>query len=200
MSIDLHQISKIYGNINILNDVSFNIQSGELIALLGPSGSGKTTLLKIIAGLEPPTRGQIIINNRNVTNVTIKDRAIGFVFQHYALFKHMNVFKNIAFGLEVKPKNARLTKEQIKAKVLEISQLVQIENLQSRYPHELSGGQKQRVALARALAMEPKILLLDEPFSALDAKLKQELRRWLRKLQKKIGITIILVTHDQEKP
>ena len=199
MQIDLQQISKKFNDCTALTDVSLNIEEGELIALLGPSGSGKTTLLKIIAGLEQQTNGQVIINDQNVNKLSTKDRHIGFVFQHYALFKHMNVFENIAFGLKVKPKSVRLSDKEIEARVNELLKLVQIDNLGLRYVHELSGGQKQRVALARALAVEPKILLLDEPFSALDAKLKLELRRWLRKLQKQTKITIILVTHDQEE-
>lgn len=199
MQIQLHQISKIYKECEALKEVSLAIQEGELLALLGPSGSGKTTLLKIIAGLENPTQGLIFLDDINVTKLSPMDRNIGFVFQHYALFKHMNVFENIAFGQRVKKKATRLNEEEISAKVNELIELVQIDNLQKRYPHELSGGQRQRVALARALAVEPKILLLDEPFSALDTKLKLELRRWLRKLQKKTNITIILVTHDQEE-
>ena len=199
MQISLHQISKDYRDCKALTDVSLIIEEGELLALLGPSGSGKTTLLKIIAGLEVPSRGKIHINNKNVTHLSPKDRNVGFVFQHYALFKHMNVFENIAFGHKVRPGKHRLSKEDIKHRVYELLKLVQIDNLADRYPHELSGGQRQRVALARALAVEPKILLLDEPFAALDAKLKLELRRWLRKLQKETKITIILVTHDQEE-
>lgn len=199
MQISLHQISKIYKDCNALRDVSFTIEDGELIALLGPSGSGKTSLLKIIAGLEVPTQGQLYINKNNVTNLTPKDRNIGFVFQHYALFKHMSVFENIAFGHRVKPRSIRLDNESINKRVDYLLKLVQVENLRDRYPHELSGGQRQRVALARSLAVEPRILLLDEPFAALDAKLKLDLRRWLRKLQKETKITIILVTHDQEE-
>ncbi len=199
MQISLHQISKDYRDCNALADVSLVIEEGELVALLGPSGSGKTTLLKIIAGLEVPSRGKIHINNKNVTHLSPKDRNVGFVFQHYALFKNMNVFENIAFGHKVRPGKHRLSNEDIKNRVHDLLKLVQIDNLADRYPHELSGGQRQRVALARALAVEPKILLLDEPFAALDAKLKLELRRWLRKLQKETKITIILVTHDQEE-
>jgi sulfate/thiosulfate transport system ATP-binding protein len=199
MQISLSQISKHFKDCTALEDVSMTIEKGELIALLGPSGSGKTTLLKIISGLETTSQGQIIINNENVTKLSTKDRNIGFVFQHYALFKHMTVFDNIAFGQRVKPRKSRLDEEEITERVHELSGLVQIENLYNRYPHELSGGQRQRVALARALAIEPQILLLDEPFAALDAKLKLALRRWLRNLQKKTNITIVLVTHDQEE-
>jgi sulfate transport system ATP-binding protein len=199
MDIILQQVSKSYQDCNALLNISLSIKEGELIALIGPSGSGKTTLLKIIAGLEIPSQGQISINNVNVTKLLPKDRRIGFVFQHYALFKHMSVFDNIAFGYKVSQRKNRLNQKEIKDRVNELLKLVQLENLNSRYPHELSGGQKQRVALARALAVEPKILLLDEPFAALDAKLKLELRRWLRKLKKMSNITIILVTHDQEE-
>lgn len=199
MQILLQEISKNYKDCQALSDVSLDIHKGELIALVGPSGSGKTTLLKIIAGLENPTKGEIYINNKKVTNLSPKDRNIGFVFQHYALFKHMNVYENIAFPYKVQPKKNRLSEDAIKIRVKELAKLVQIENLLDRYSHELSGGQRQRVALARALAVEPEILLLDEPFAALDAKLKLELRRWLRKLQQKNNITIILVTHDQEE-
>lgn len=199
MQIQLYQINKAYKNQTVLKDISLVISEGELISLLGPSGSGKTTLLKIISGLEVPDKGQIWIDNRNITLASPMDRGIGFVFQHYALFKHMSVFDNIAFGQRVKPKALRLSDQEITTKINELIELVQIDNLQDRFPHELSGGQRQRVALARALAVEPRILLLDEPFSALDAKLKIELRRWLRNLQKKSKITIILVTHDQEE-
>ena len=199
MEITLHQISKNYKDCAALSDVSLSIEKGEMVALLGPSGSGKTSLLKLIAGLESPTSGVILVNQQNITHFSPGDRNIGFVFQNYALFKHMRVFENIAFGLNVRPKEIRPDKKEIFAKVDRLMKLVQIDNLHHRYPHELSGGQKQRVALARALAVQPKILLLDEPFAALDAKLKLELRRWLRKLQKETNITIILVTHDQEE-
>lgn len=199
MQIALEQVSKDYKACKALAAISLVVEEGELIAIIGPSGSGKSTLLKIIAGLENPTQGQIYIDHKNVTKLSPKDRGIGFVFQHYALFKHMTVFENIAFGHRVKERKKRLSNQEIINRVNELSKLVQIENLHDRYPHELSGGQRQRVALARALAVEPKILLLDEPFAALDAKLKLELRRWLRKLQKETKITIILVTHDQEE-
>jgi sulfate/thiosulfate transport system ATP-binding protein len=199
MKVSLQKISKKYREHEALSDVSIEINEGELIALLGPSGSGKTTLLKIIAGLEVPSQGQVLINNINVTNLLPNQRAIGFVFQHYALFKHMSIYENIAFGLKVKPKNTRPNDKEIKQKVNNLLKLVQIKNLSNRLPHELSGGQRQRAALARALAIEPKILLLDEPFSALDDNLKIELRRWLHKLKKETNITIIIVTHDQEE-
>lgn len=199
MQIRLDQVSKIYKECKALEAISLLIEEGDLIAVIGPSGSGKSTLLKIISGLETLTQGQIHINGKNITKSSPKDRDIGFVFQHYALFKHMTVFENIAFGHRVKEKKHRLTNQEIEKRVNELLELVQIDNLHNRYPHELSGGQRQRVALARALAVEPKILLLDEPFAALDAKLKLELRRWLRNLQKQTNITIILVTHDQEE-
>lgn len=199
MQISLDQISKKYRDCTALRDISLSIDKGELIAIIGPSGSGKTTLLKVIAGLEQPTQGHIFIDGTNATLCSPNERNIGFVFQHYALFKHMTVLENIAFGLKMKDRKDRLSNEKINKKVEELIHLVKIGNLQNRYPHELSGGQRQRVALARALAVEPQILLLDEPFAALDAKLKLELRRWLRKLQKQTKITIILVTHDQEE-
>lgn len=199
MKISLQKISKKFNDFEALTDINIEISEGELIALLGPSGSGKTTILKIIAGLENPTQGQVFINNKDATKLLPNQREIGFVFQHYALFKHMTVAENIAFGLRVKPKNKRPKENQIKEKIDYLLNLVQISNLSNRYPHELSGGQKQRVALARALAIEPRILLLDEPFAALDDKLKIELRRWLHKLKKETNITIIIVTHDQEE-
>lgn len=198
MYIQLDKVSKSYKKSEILHDISLSINEGELVTLIGPSGSGKTTLLKIIAGMESPTKGDIFINSKNVSSQLIHERNIGFVFQHYALFKHMNIFENIAFAYRVKPKKLRLSDALIEEKVTKLSNLVQIEDLLDRYPHELSGGQRQRVALARALAVEPKILLLDEPFAALDAKLKFELRKWLRDLKKDRNITIVLVTHDQE--
>lgn len=199
MKIELHQISKKFKGLTILSNVSIEVEEGGLLALLGPSGSGKTTLLKMIAGLEIPDKGHIYINKRNVTKLSPKDRNVGFVFQHYALFKHMNVFENVAFGMRVVEKSKRLSEKKISEKVRELLDLVQIGHLEKYLPNELSGGQRQRVALARALAVEPKILLLDEPFSALDRKLKQDLRRWLKALQEKTNITIILVTHDQEE-
>jgi sulfate/thiosulfate transport system ATP-binding protein len=199
MKISLQKISKKFNDHQALTDINLEVNEGELIALLGPSGSGKTTLLKIIAGLENPTQGQVFINNKDATKLLPNQREIGFVFQHYALFKHMTVAENIAFGLRVKPKNKRPKESQIKEKIDHLLKLVQISNLSNRYPHEVSGGQKQRVALARALAIEPRILLLDEPFAALDDKLKIELRRWLHKLKKETNITIIIVTHDQEE-
>jgi sulfate transport system ATP-binding protein len=199
MSIEISHISKRFDNFIALNDINLSIPDGELTALLGPSGSGKTTLLRIIAGLETPDNGLIKFFGEDATNKQSKDRKVGFVFQHYALFKHMNVFENVAFGLKVRPKVTRPPKEEIKTRVRKLLAMVQLDGFARRYPSELSGGQKQRVALARALAVEPKVLLLDEPFGALDAKVRQELRRWLRYLHEEIEITSIFVTHDQEE-
>lgn len=198
MSILIKNITKKFGNFVALNDVSLNIGSGELVALLGPSGSGKTTLLRIIAGLEIPDSGEIFIKG-NCVEEKDKNRKVGFVFQHYALFKHMTVFENVAFGLRVKPKKERPSKEEIKKKVMELLSLVQLESMASRFPNQLSGGQRQRVALARVLAIEPSVLLLDEPFGALDAKVRQELRRWLRRFHDELKITTVFVTHDQDE-
>ncbi|MDR1257012.1 MAG: sulfate ABC transporter ATP-binding protein [Spirochaetaceae bacterium] len=199
MSIELKGISKKFGTFTALEDINLSIPSGEISALLGPSGSGKTTLLRIIAGLESPDSGGVSFFGEDTTWKQIRERNVGFVFQHYALFKHMSVFQNIAFGLTVRPRPQRPGKEEIKARVLSLLAMVQLEALANRYPSELSGGQKQRVALARALAVEPKVLLLDEPFGALDAKVRQELRRWLRFLHDEIHITSVFVTHDQEE-
>ncbi len=199
MTIELINISKYYEKFQVLNEINLKIQEGELVALLGPSGSGKTTLLKIIAGLEKPDEGKIVFNGEDHTLKKIGDRQIGFVFQHYALFRHMTVFENIAFGLKVKPKKIRPSKEEIKEKVHSLLKLIKMEEMANRYPSQLSGGQRQRVALARALAIEPRILLLDEPFGALDARVRKELRRWLRRLHDEYSITSIFVTHDQEE-
>jgi sulfate transport system ATP-binding protein len=199
MSIELKGINKKFGTFTALEDINLSIPSGEISALLGPSGSGKTTLLRIIAGLEAPDSGSVSFFGEDTTWKQIRERNVGFVFQHYALFKHMSVFQNIAFGLTVRPRAQRPDKEEIKKKVLSLLGMVQLEALANRYPNELSGGQKQRVALARALAVEPKVLLLDEPFGALDAKVRQELRRWLRFLHDEIHITSVFVTHDQEE-
>jgi sulfate transport system ATP-binding protein len=199
MSIEISHISKNFGTFTALDDMSLTIPNGELTALLGPSGSGKTTLLRIIAGLENPDSGSIRFFGEDSTNKPTKDRKVGFVFQHYALFKHMSVFDNIAFGLKIRPRAVRPSKEEIRDKVFKLLKMVQLEPLANRLPSELSGGQKQRVALARALAVEPKVLLLDEPFGALDAKVRQELRRWLRYLHDEIHITSVFVTHDQEE-
>jgi sulfate/thiosulfate transport system ATP-binding protein len=199
MSIEIHGISKRYGSFTALNEVNLAIPSGELVALLGPSGSGKTTLLRIIAGLETADAGTIRFNGEDATDRRIRERRVGFVFQHYALFRHMTVFKNVAFGLRVRPRNMRPSKNEIREKVTELLRLVQLEGLADRYPSQLSGGQRQRIALARALAMEPQILLLDEPFGALDARVRSELRRWLRRLHDEIHVTSLFVTHDQEE-
>lgn len=199
MSITIQNVSKSFGSFKALQNISLDIASGELIALLGPSGSGKTSLLRIIAGLEGLDEGVILFDGQNITNVNPKERNVGFVFQHYALFRHMTVFDNVAYGLKVRPRKSRPSKEAIKQKVMELLQLVKLENFADRYPSQLSGGQRQRVALARALAVEPKVLLLDEPFGALDAKVRKELRRWLRKLHDEYHITSIFVTHDQEE-
>jgi sulfate transport system ATP-binding protein len=201
MSVEVRNISKKFGSFTALDNVSLKVESGELVALLGPSGSGKTTLLRTIAGLEFPDPGdaQVLFYGEDVTMVPASERKAGFAFQHYALFRHMNVFENIAFGLRVRPKTTRPSEEKIQARVGELLKLIQLEPLAKRFPSQLSGGQRQRVALARALAVEPKVLLLDEPFGALDAKVRKELRRWLRKLHEEIHITTLFVTHDQEE-
>jgi sulfate transport system ATP-binding protein len=199
MSIEVKNISKHFGSFTALEDVSLDIPSGELVALLGPSGSGKTTLLRIIAGLETPEGGIIQINGEDTTRRHVRERKVGFVFQHYALFKHMTVFENVAFGLRVKSKKQRPSDQEIREKVLGLLRLVQLDGLADRHPSQLSGGQRQRIALARALAVEPQILLLDEPFGALDAQVRAELRRWLRKLHDEIHVTSVFVTHDQEE-
>ncbi len=199
MSIEIRNVSKQFGDFQALRDINLHIDSGELIALLGPSGCGKTTLLRIIAGLESADQGSILFSGEDTTDVHVRDRQVGFVFQHYALFRHMTVFENVAFGLRVKPRSQRPSEAQIKAKVHELLSLVQLDWLADRYPSQLSGGQRQRIALARALAVEPKVLLLDEPFGALDAKVRKELRRWLRRLHDELHVTSIFVTHDQEE-
>jgi sulfate/thiosulfate transport system ATP-binding protein len=199
MSIQVDHVTKRFGAFTVLNDVSLHAKAGELIALLGPSGCGKTTLLRILAGLERPDQGRILLHGIEVTDQRITDRRVGFVFQHYALFRHMTVAENVAFGLTVLPRPQRPSPDQIQKKVDELLSLVQMRAMADRYPNQLSGGQRQRVALARALAVEPKLLLLDEPFGALDAKVRKELRRWLRRLHDELHITSILVTHDQEE-
>jgi sulfate transport system ATP-binding protein len=199
MSIEINGINKNFGSFVALSDINLSIPTGEISALLGPSGSGKTTLLRIIAGLESPDSGSVSFFGEDTTFKQIRERQVGFVFQHYALFRHMSVFENIAFGLKVRPRALRPNKEAIREKVFSLLSMVQLESLANRFPSELSGGQKQRVALARALAVEPKVLLLDEPFGALDAKVRQELRRWLRFLHDEIHITSVFVTHDQEE-
>lgn len=201
MSIEVHNISKTFGDFVALKDVSLRVETGELVALLGPSGSGKTTLLRIIAGLEEPDEGSgpIRFQDEDVARRPVGARQVGFVFQHYALFRHMTVFENVAFGLRVRPRILRPSKAAIRRKVESLLKLIQLESLAGRYPNQLSGGQRQRVALARALAIEPKVLLLDEPFGALDAKVRQELRHWLRHLHDEIHVTSVFVTHDQEE-
>ena len=199
MSIEIRSVSKTFGSFVALNDVSFVVNEGELVALLGPSGCGKTTLLRIIAGLEAPDAGAVLFDGTDATERSAKDRKVGFVFQHYALFRHMTVFENVAFGLRVRPRALRPSDAEISRKVHELLLLVQLDYLGDRYPSQLSGGQRQRVALARALAVEPKVLLLDEPFGALDAQVRQELRRWLRRLHAEIHLTSVFVTHDQEE-
>jgi sulfate transport system ATP-binding protein len=201
MSVEVRNVSKKFGQFTALDNVNLKIESGELVALLGPSGSGKTTLLRIIAGLEFPDPGdaQVLYYGEDVTMIPASQRKAGFAFQHYALFRHLNVFENIAFGLRVRPRPTRPGEAEIRARVGKLLQLVQLAPLARRFPSQLSGGQRQRVSLARALAVEPKVLLLDEPFGALDAKVRKELRRWLRKLHDEIHITTLFVTHDQEE-
>ncbi len=199
MSIEVRNVSKRFGTFAALKDVSLEIQTGELLALLGPSGSGKTTLLRAIAGLETIDAGQVLFAGEDTTSQHVRERRVGFVFQHYALFRHMTIFDNVAFGLQVRPRRSRAAKSEIRDKVMELLKLVQLDWLADRYPHQLSGGQRQRVALARALAVEPRVLLLDEPFGALDAKVRKELRRWLRRLHDDMHITSLFVTHDQEE-
>ena len=199
MSIEVRNLVKRFGTFTALDDVTLSFPSGQLVALLGPSGCGKTTLLRVIAGLETPDSGAVLFHGEDASWQDVRERQVGFVFQHYALFRHMSVFENVAFGLRVKRRPERPSNEQIRRKVLDLLKLVQLDWLADRYPHQLSGGQRQRIALARALAVEPKVLLLDEPFGALDAKVRKELRRWLRRLHDELHITSIFVTHDQEE-
>jgi sulfate transport system ATP-binding protein len=199
MAISLRNVRKTFGDFVALEDVSLDIGTGELVALLGPSGSGKTTLLRIIAGLETPDAGGVLLEGQDTAGRHARERHVGFMFQHYALFRHMTVFENVAFGLRVLPKARRPSEATIRAKVLELLGLVHLEGLHDRYPSQLSGGQRQRVALARALAVEPRVLLLDEPFGALDAKVRKELRRFMRRLHETIHVTTVFVTHDQEE-
>jgi len=195
VGIVVENVSKQFGSFQAVQDVSLEIETGALVALLGPSGSGKSTLLRLIAGLETPDAGKIFLTGRDATHQSVQERNIGFVFQHYALFKHMTVRKNIAFGLEIR----KTPKSKTKARVDELLELVQLKGLGDRYPSQLSGGQRQRVALARALAVEPQVLLLDEPFGALDAKVRKDLRVWLRRLHDEVHVTTVFVTHDQEE-
>ncbi|HEU4707735.1 MAG TPA: sulfate ABC transporter ATP-binding protein [Methylophilaceae bacterium] len=199
MSIEIRNVSKNFGSFSALDDVSLHVPSGELVALLGPSGCGKTSLLRIIAGLETPDTGSIHFHGEEATDRDVRERQVGYVFQHYALFRHMTVFENVAFGLQVRPRKTRPSDAQIHRRVHELLKLVQLDWLADRYPPQLSGGQRQRIALARALAVEPKVLLLDEPFGALDAKVRKDLRRWLRRLHDELHITSVFVTHDQEE-
>ena len=199
MSIQIEHVRKRYGSFTALDDVSLTIEGGELVALLGPSGSGKTTLLRIIAGIESPDEGSILLHGEQSTQQSASRRGIGFVFQHYALFRHMTIFENVAFGLRVQSRLLRPSRRKIRERVLELLHLVQLDSFAEMYPEQLSGGQRQRVALARALAVRPKVLLLDEPFSALDAKVRRELRDWLRRIHDELHVTTVLVTHDQEE-
>jgi sulfate transport system ATP-binding protein len=201
MSIEIRNISKTYGRYIVLKNVSLRVEHGELMALLGPSGCGKTTLLRIIAGLDEPDEGSgpILFDGGDVSGLRAAGRRVGFVFQHYSLFRHMNIFENVAFGLKARPRSQRLPGDEIRERVFRLLKLVQLERVWDLYPSQLSGGQRQRVALVRALAVEPRILLLDEPFGALDARVRKELRRWLRRLHDEVHITSVFVTHDQEE-
>ncbi|MBC7506920.1 MAG: sulfate ABC transporter ATP-binding protein [Sandarakinorhabdus sp.] len=199
LSLSAHQVVKRFGDFTALNNVSLDAREGEFLALLGPSGSGKTTLLRVLAGLEFPDSGSIAIAGQDMAGTGARDRRVGFVFQHYALFRHMSVADNIGFGLTVRPRASRPAAAEIARRVAELLDLVQLSHLGDRYPAQLSGGQRQRVALARALAVEPRILLLDEPFGALDAKVRKDLRRWLRDVHDRMGLTSVFVTHDQEE-
>ena len=199
MSIEIKDVNKTFGDFTALNNINITVPTGKLTTLLGPSGCGKTTLLRIIAGLEYADSGQILFDDLDVTNIPVQKRHIGFMFQHYALFRHKNIADNIAFGLTLLPKSERPSKTDIKKRVAELLELVQLPQLANAYPHQLSGGQRQRIALARALAVKPKLLLLDEPFGALDAKVRKELRTWLKNIHHELGVTSIMVTHDQEE-
>ena len=199
MKIAVLDVTKRFGSFTALDRVKLEVRSGELLALLGPSGSGKTTLLRIIAGLEWPDQGEVQFDGVNALSRSVGERNVGFVFQHYALFRHMSVFENVAFGLRARPRRQRLSETEIRARVMKLLDLVQLGWLADRYPAQLSGGQRQRIALARALAIEPRVLLLDEPFGSLDAKVRKELRRWLRNLHSEIHVTSVFVTHDQEE-
>ncbi len=199
MSIEIRHIHKNFGAFQALTDVNLQIASGELVALLGPSGCGKTTLLRIMAGLEGADGGQVAFHGEDMTQVHVRERRVGFVFQHYALFRHMSVFDNVAFGLRMRPRASRPSEAQIREQVQHLLERVQLAGLSDRQPAQLSGGQRQRVALARALAVQPRVLLLDEPFGALDAKVRKTLRRWLRELQQELRVTTVFVTHDQEE-
>jgi sulfate transport system ATP-binding protein len=199
VAIRVQGVEQDFGSYPALRKVSLDIAAGELVALLGPSGSGKTTLLRVIAGLNTPDRGAVYFGAENATQLSVQERRVGFVFQNYALFKHMTVAKNISFGLEARPRATRPPREEIDRRVAELLELVQLDGLGARYPAQLSGGQRQRVALARALAIEPRVLLLDEPFGALDARVRKDLRRWLREIHERTGLTTVFVTHDQDE-
>jgi len=199
MSIEIRHLNKRFGSTVACDNLTLDIPVGELVALLGPSGCGKTSLLRMIAGLEVPDSGSVRFHGEDATYADVRERNVGFVFQHYALFNHMSVFENVAFGLRVRPRATRPAESQIRRKVMELLDLVQLGFLAQRHPHQLSGGQRQRVALARALAVEPKVLLLDEPFGALDARVRKELRRWLRRLHDEVHVTSVFVTHDQDE-
>ena len=199
VDVRIENVAKDFGESLALHGVSLDVRAGELVALLGPSGSGKTTLLRILAGLEAPSGGRVLFGGEDALGLAVQDRHIGFVFQHYALFRHMTVFDNIAFGLTVRPRAKRPAAAEIRRRVLHLLDLVQLQGLEKRYPTQLSGGQRQRVALARALAIEPRLLLLDEPFGALDAQVRKDLRRWLREIHDRTGHTTFFVTHDQEE-
>lgn len=199
MSIEIQNINKRFGDFTALDNINISVPTGKLTTLLGPSGCGKTTLLRIIAGLEFADSGRILFDGTDVTDTPVQKRRIGFMFQHYALFRHKNIADNVAFGLTLLPKNERPSKADIQKRVNELLELVQLPHVANAYPHQLSGGQRQRIALARALAVKPKLLLLDEPFGALDAKVRKELRTWLKDIHHEIGITSIMVTHDQEE-
>ena len=199
MDITIRNLAKHYGDVPALDDIRLDIPSGELLALLGPSGSGKTTLLRAIAGLESVDDGSVHFGEIDATRLSVQERRVGFVFQHYALFKHMDVLHNITFGLRMRGRATRPPKSEIRRRGLELLELVQLKGLENRYPSTLSGGQRQRVALARALAIEPRVLLLDEPFGALDTKVRRELRTWLRQLHDETGYTTIFVTHDESE-
>jgi sulfate transport system ATP-binding protein len=199
VSIRVQDVSKWFGEFQALRSVTVDVPAGELVALLGPSGSGKTTLLRVIAGLEVPDAGTVLFHGEDATDRHVRERGVGFVFQHYALFRHMSVFENVAFGLRVRPRNTRPPEAEISRRAHDLLRLVQLDGLAARFPSELSGGQRQRVALARALAVEPNVLLLDEPFGSLDARVRKDLRRWLRRLHDEIHVTSVFVTHDQEE-
>ena len=199
MSIEIKDLNKSFGAFHALKNINLQVETGQLVSLLGPSGCGKTTLLRIIAGLEFADSGQVLLDGQDVTSKSVQERHIGFMFQHYALFRHMNVFDNVAFGLSVLPRSQRPSKKEIRERVMQLLDLVQLPHLAHAFPAQLSGGQRQRIALARSLAVQPKLLLLDEPFGALDAKVRKELRQWLRRVHHELGVTSILVTHDQEE-